>query len=258
MKINKNVFFLFTFICFISYGIGVKEKTNNYLLKNNYSSIVSSNNINYKLSNYNCIFFNPDNNQVTDIDQNVYNTIQIGTQTWIQSNLNVSRYNNGDIIPQVTDPTQWVNITTGAWCYYNYNSSNGSIYGKLYNWYAVNDPRGLAPQGWHIPNDVEWNYLKTFLGGEKIAGGKMKETGISHWLNPNTGATNVSDFNGLPSGFCFNFGKFDYQGKHSYWWSSTEEDASYAWCINLLYNNPKINTYKFLKTYGFSIRCIQN
>jgi uncharacterized protein (TIGR02145 family) len=102
----------------------------------------------------------------------------------MQSNLNVSHYRNGDVIPQVTDPTAWSSLTTGAWCYYNNDTANGTVYGKLYNWYAVNDPRGLSPQGWHVPTDAEWTNLTSCLGGESLAGGKMKATTL--WDSPNT------------------------------------------------------------------------
>jgi uncharacterized protein (TIGR02145 family) len=136
-------------------------------------------------------------NDVTDIDGNTYKGISIGTQIWTQSNLNVSRYRNGDIIPQVTNYTQWENLTTGAWCYYANNTANGVVYGKLYNWYAVSDPRGLAPQGWHVPSDAEWRTLTTYLG-EDSAGGKMKS--ITLWGSFNTGATSSSGFSGFPGG----------------------------------------------------------
>ena len=109
---------------------------------------------------------------VVDIDGNTYQTVDICDQTWMKSNLNVSKYRNGDDIPQVTDATQWANLTTGAWCYFQNNTTNGTIYGKLYNWYAVNDPRGLAPNGWHIPSKDEWAVLRNCLGGENLAGGR--------------------------------------------------------------------------------------
>ncbi|MBL0014028.1 MAG: fibrobacter succinogenes major paralogous domain-containing protein [Flavobacterium sp.] len=103
--------------------------------------------------------------------------VQIGTQIWMTKNLNVSRYRNGDPIPQVANSAQWANLNTGAWCYYANSTANGPIYGKLYNWYAVNDSRGLAPEGWHIPSDAEWTTLVSFLGFPDVAGGKMKTTG---------------------------------------------------------------------------------
>jgi uncharacterized protein (TIGR02145 family) len=130
----------------------------------------------------------------------IYASIKIGSQVVMKKNLNVSHYRNGDRIPQVKGPDKWAALTTGAWCWYNNDSANGAVYGKLYNWYAVNDPRGLAPEGWHIPSDAEWTTLTTFLGGEGVAGGKMKERGITHWIYPNTDATNSSGFTGLPGG----------------------------------------------------------
>ena len=148
------------------------------------------------------------------------NEVQIGNQIWMTKNLNVSRYRNGDPIPQVTDPIQWNNLTTGAWCYYANNTANGKIYGKLYNWYAVNDPRGLAPIGWHVPSDTEWTILTSSLGGQFVAGGKMKSTTL--WNSPNAAATNSSGFFGLPGGYCYQGFSFP-SGNTGHWWSSTEE-----------------------------------
>jgi uncharacterized protein (TIGR02145 family) len=154
--------------------------------------------------------------------------VTIGTQIWSTRNLDVTTYRDGTPIPQVTDPTQWQNLTTGAWCYYNNDPANGAIYGKLYNWYAVagihdNNPatpnKILAPTGWHVPSDTEWTTLTTFLGGESVAGGKMKSTGTSLWESPNTGATNESGFSALPGGQ--NFIGFVHQGLVGYWWSSS-------------------------------------
>ena len=144
-------------------------------------------------------------------------TIVIGTQQWMEKNLDVLTYRNGDIIPQVTDPTAWAALTTGAWCYYNNDVANGAIYGKLYNWYAVNDPRGLAPTGWHVPSDAEWTTLETTLGGDPVAGGKMKVAGTTRWTTPNTGATNESGFAGLPGGTRNNNGTFSNVGSNGYW-----------------------------------------
>lgn len=124
--------------------------------------------------------------------------VVIGNQIWATQNLNVTWYRNGDAIPQVQDPHQWENLTTGAWCYYANNSVNGPIYGKLYNWYAVIDQRGLAPAGFHVPNSSEWITLVNFLGGIDVAGGALKSTNL--WLAPNTGATNSSGFSAVPSG----------------------------------------------------------
>lgn len=133
-------------------------------------------------------------------DDKVYKIVKIGNQVWMAENLNTSHYLNGDSIPQVQDKAEWVALTTGAWCYYQNDAENGKTYGKLYNWYAVNDPRGLAPEGWHIPTDAEWIALIDYLGGTNVAGGKMKQIGTVHWISPNLGATNESGFSALPGG----------------------------------------------------------
>ncbi len=150
--------------------------------------------------------------------------VRIGNQIWMTKNLNVARYRNGDPIPQVTNPKQWANLTTGAWCYYQNNSANGIVYGKLYNWYAVNDPRGLAPQGYHLPSEAEWTVLTDFLGGIFIAGGHLKATTL--WSSPNVGATNNSFFTALPGGCRNSDGTFFYLGGVGFWWSATAYDAT--------------------------------
>lgn len=196
---------------------------------------------------------------VSDIDGNVYHTVTIGAQIWMKENLNVSRYRNGDIIPQVSDPTAWSNLTTGAWCYYDNNTANGTIYGKLYNWYAVNDSRGLAPSGWHIPSDAEWTMLTTYLGGQDVVGAKLKEAGITHWMSPNTGATNSSGFTALPGGVCQKYGDFFEIGTSGFWWSSTEGGGgATAWFRYMLYDKSVIWYAGIDKKFGYSVRCLKN
>jgi uncharacterized protein (TIGR02145 family) len=185
-------------------------------------------------------------------------TIQIGTQKWMNKNLDVAFYRNGDPIPQVTDPTAWAALTTGAWCYYNNDSTQGNKYGKLYNWYAVDDPRGLAPQGWHIPSDAEWTILETTLGGSTVAGGKMKEAGTLNWTIPNTGGNNNSGFAGLPGGTRNGGGTFNSVGGNGYWWSATESATSTAWYRTLSYFNGTIHRNYANKRYGFSVRCLRD
>jgi uncharacterized protein (TIGR02145 family) len=193
--------------------------------------------------------------------------VTIGTQIWSSANLDVTTYRDGTPIPQVTDPTAWANLTTGAWCYYNNDPANGTIYGKLYNWYAVagihdNDPNTpnkiLAPQGWHVPSDAEWTTLTTFLGGESVAGGKMKSTGTSLWLSPNTAATNESGFTGLPGGYRRFNGTFDGIGTSGNWWSSLETGTTTAWARNLNYGNGVANRANDGKLYGFSVSCLRD
>lgn len=195
---------------------------------------------------------------VTDIDGNTYLPVTICNQVWTSSNLNVTHYRNGDLIPQVTDPTAWANLTTGAWCYYNNDPANGAIYGKLYNWFAVNDPRGLAPQGWHIASDAEMTSLTTCLGGELIAGGFMKEIGTTHWASPNTGATNSTGFIGLPGGYRSFFGVFADVTLGGNWWTSTQANATEGWLRKLSYNNANLTRLGATKTLGLSVRCIKN
>jgi uncharacterized protein (TIGR02145 family) len=186
--------------------------------------------------------------------------IVIGKQQWMKENLDVVTYRNGDIIPRVTDPTAWAALTTGAWCYYNNDPANGAIYGMLYNWYAVNDARGLAPQGWHIPTDAEWDTLSTKLGGVTLAGGKMKTTGTTRWFTPNTGATNESGFAGLPGGFLKGSGSFFDVGGNGYWWSASENVGytATAFCRFLNYDDGYLIGNSSGKEEGFSVRCLRD
>lgn len=165
------------------------------------------------------------NNQstVTDIDGNVYKTVMIGDQIWMVENLQVTHYNNGDSIPKVTDSIAWVDLDTGAWCDYNNSIEVGAICGHLYNCQAVDDHRGISPEGWHVPTDEDWQILIEFLGGYFVAGGKLKEGGLEHWISPNTGATNESGFNTLPGGYHLVFlinGFVDIGYSANYWSSS--------------------------------------
>ncbi len=185
-------------------------------------------------------------------------TIQIGTQKWMSKNLDVAFYRNGDPIPQVIAPTAWAGLTTGAWCYYNNDPIQGNKYGKLYNWYAVNDPRGLAPQGWHIPSDAEWTTLAITLGGSSVAGGKMKEPGTLNWTTPNTEADNSSGFAGLPGGGRNSNGAFSNVTYGGYWWSATGRSNTSAWYRNLYYTNGNINRNSGNKQFGFSVRCLRD
>jgi uncharacterized protein (TIGR02145 family) len=195
---------------------------------------------------------------VTDYDGNVYDTIIIGTQTWLKENLKTTHYNNGVQIPNVTDNTAWASLLTGARCYYNNDSvSNDSVYGPLYNWYAVNDANNLCPAGWHVPTNNEWIAAEAYLGGSGIAGGKMKEAGTSHWTSPNTGATNITDFTGLPGGMRDPANNFQLIGENGLWWTSTL-NGSNAWSTYMWYLFAGIDHNPGTKKYGFSVRCIKD
>ena len=191
-------------------------------------------------------------------------TVVIGAQTWTTENLQVEHYRNGDAIPQVTDQATWDALTTGAWCYYDNLTANGVVYGKLYNWYAVNDPRGLAPEGFRIPSSDEFNTLRTYLGGESVAGGKMKSTGNALvgdglWRSPNTGATNESGFTALPAGRRI-IGSFTNKTEITDFWSSTGLSLFGAKSFTIDYSSPSLFSLTLgeSKVKGFSVRLIKN
>ena len=217
-------------------------------------SVIDLNNLTAEIT----VSINVFDGTVTDIDGNVYQTVKIGNQWWMAENLKVTRYNNGDAIPNVTDNTQWSNLTTGAYCNYDNDINNVAVYGRLYNWYAAEDSRNIAPVGWHVPSDTEWQTLVDYLGGSSVAGGKMKEAGTAHWLSPNTGATNTSGFTALPAGYRSNNGSFSNMSNYGYWWSATEYSTAYAWYRLLSYLYSQVDRYYGNKRYGFSIRCIRD
>lgn len=196
---------------------------------------------------------------LTDIDGNVYNTVTIGDQIWMAENLKVTRYRNGDPIALVTGSTAWAGLSTGAYCWYNNDAAaNGRTYGALYNWFAVNDSRNIAPPGWHVPTEAEREILDKYLGGASVAGGKLKEAGTAHWAEPNTGATNESGFTGLPAGYRVSSGGFTNLHLFTYFWSSTERDAGTAWRRPLKYNSTVVDPWYSDKRTGFSIRLIKD
>jgi uncharacterized protein (TIGR02145 family) len=194
---------------------------------------------------------------VTDFDGNIYHTVTIGTQVWLVENLMVTHYRNGDAIPNVTGNTQWEAATTGAYCNYDNSAMNGTTYGRLYNWYAVNDSRKIAPAGWHIPSDAEYTVLSTFLGGVYVAGGKLKEKGTTHWKSPNTDATNVSGFTALPAGLRNFAGGFEYLIWGCGFWGSNlvGNDATVMY---LDYNTADFYHAMEGRNYGRSVRLIKD
>jgi uncharacterized protein (TIGR02145 family) len=196
---------------------------------------------------------------VTDFEGNVYNTETIGTQTWMAENLKTTKYNDGTAIPNITDNTAWAGLITEAYSDYSNTPSNSITYGRLYNWYAVTDSRNICPTGWHVPTDAEWTTLTTYLGGESVAGGKLKETGLIHWADPNTGATNETGFTALPGGARSFDGTYSLIGLYDYWWSSTEDsNTPLAWGRCVYYNYTKVGRSYLNKQNGFSVRCIKD
>ncbi|MFM8917493.1 MAG: FISUMP domain-containing protein, partial [Bacteroidota bacterium] len=210
---------------------------------------------------------------VTDIDGNTYNTVQIGTQEWMQENLKTTKYKNGDVIPTGLNNGQWEITTTGAWAYYNNSSQYNNPYGKLYNWYAVADPRGVCPTGWHVPTDSEWNQLVKYLDPQadttiigyqsQIAGGLMKsvgdlQSGTGLWQSPNTGGTNISGFTGLPGGYRNVLGNYNLIGYYGFWWSSSESSTISPWLRYLYYTDAGVNRNGNNKRVGLSVRCLRD
>jgi uncharacterized protein (TIGR02145 family) len=195
---------------------------------------------------------------MTDQEGNTYKTIQIGTQVWMAENLKTTKYRNGTPISIITDNTQWANNTTGAFCSYNNSTINDCPYGKLYNWYAVNNTNQLCPTGWHVPTDAEWTTLTDFLGGS-LRGGKMKSTGTQYWSSPNDGATNSSGWSGLPGGGR-NSGAFSSIGTNGGWWSSTEVSTSTVdvWMRGLSYSYEELDRGISGKWVGGSVRCLRD
>ena len=188
-----------------------------------------------------------------------YASIVLGNgQEWMAENLRTTTYANGDPIPNVTYNTQWQNLTTGAWAHYNNDSQYENPYGKLYNWYTVADPRNVCPTGWHVPTDAEYTLLTDYLGGEPVAGGKMKSTGTQFWSSPNTDATNESGFSGLPGGLRDYSGTFGDIGLNGHWWSSTESNTYDSWNRTLLYNDSNVIRNYLNKQNGFSVRCLRD
>jgi len=199
------------------------------------------------------------NNTVTDIDGNIYHPVAIGSQTWMVENLKVTRYNDGTAIPSLSENLAWSYSVTPGYCWYNNDVVNKDTYGAMYNWYTVNTGK-LCPAGWHVPSDNEWTILTNYLGGLSLAAGKLKETGILHWNNPNTDATNVSKFTALPGGYRrYSDGIFFSIRDNGTYWSSTPINSYAAWSRALTnYNTTDVQVISDDKSYGISVRCIKD
>jgi len=195
---------------------------------------------------------------VKDIEGNIYKTVQIGKQTWMSTNLKTTIYNDGTPIPLIADSSTWASLTSPACCWYNNDiSSFKPSFGALYNGYAASTGK-VCPTGWHVPKDSEWNELTTYLGGELVAGEKLKEAGVDYWVSPNTGANNQSGFTAIPGGLRYHDGKFHDFGFSGYWWSSTEFSASRAFFRYMDYEYSNVFRFDNLKKIGFSVRCLKD
>ncbi len=210
---------------------------------------------------------------VTDVDGNIYKTVKIGDQWWMAENLNVTRYQNGEAIPKVTDNIEWVNLSTGAYCICNDSATIAATYGNLYNWYSVNDNRNIAPVGWRVPTDADWKELEKYLGmsqsdaddtghhrgNSENIGGKLKEVGTTHWNYPNMGADNSSGFSALPGGIRGYSFDIDYinMGNSAHFWSSTEDFTDFAWFRELNYSYSGVLRGTTDERCGLSVRCVR-
>ena len=200
---------------------------------------------------------------VTDIDGNIYNTVTIGTQVWMTENLKTTKYCDGTVIQLVTDNKAWSNLTTYGYCWFNNNKDTyKATYGALYNGYvtdaASNGGKNVCPTGWHVPSDAEWTILTDYLGGESVAGLKLKETGSTHWSSLDTRANNKTGFTALPGGYRINNGLFSGLGDYCYLWSSTKSSTMNVWYRLMVYNYIIVYRYSSIKLSGFSVRCLQD
>ena len=199
-------------------------------------------------------------NTIKDIDGNVYHTVIIGTQTWMVENLKTTKYCNGDLIGTTTPATLDISFESAPkyqWAFVGHES-NVTTYGRLYTWYAVTDSRNVCPTDWHVPTDVEWTTLTTFLGGESVAGGKLEEIGTKHWVGSNTGADNSSGFTALPGGYRNGYGTFEGMSIVGHWWSSTEFDTTSAWLRAMVGSDSGVLRFDSGMKNGFSVRCLQD
>lgn len=196
---------------------------------------------------------------LTDYEGNTYHKITIGTQVWMVENLRTQFYRNGDPVPNIASGSVWANGIEGACCSYNNEDTNKEIYGILYNAYAVLDSRNLAPVGWHIATNDDYLTLETFLGGNTVAGGKIKEAGITHWISPNTGADNSSGFTALPGGYREGTtGSFSSISDHAYFWTTTAQASDALYGRILATDNAQSTTTWAYKQVGMSVRCVKN
>jgi uncharacterized protein (TIGR02145 family) len=206
---------------------------------------------------------------VTDYDGNVYQTVTIGSNVWMKENLKVTHYRNGDAIPNVVDFGAWAALSTGAYCNYDNDTATATVYGRLYNWYAIGEGRNLAPEGWHVATEQDWQQLEVAIGISAATAdsmgthgtdeaGKLKESDTTHWLSPNTGATNESGFTALPAGGRDNSVDFLALYECSFFWSTEEYDSIRALYRTMWYDESYLSCERYNKKDGFSVRCVKD
>lgn len=189
---------------------------------------------------------------VTDADGNVYETIKIGTQVWMKENLKTTKFCNGEAIQNITG-NEWYSLTTPAWCYYNNDEANNQLYGKLYNWYAVADPRNIAPCGWHVATQSDWTVLENYLGSAAVAGGKLKSTSV--WFGPNTTASNQSGFSAYPGGIRAYSNTILYYGWNGVWWAYNPNGG---WGRVMHCQYASVSSVVLDEEMGVSVRCVKD
>ena len=221
-------------------------------ISGNYSTVITDIPVSDKTINFNFV-------ACTDGDNNNYPVLEIGAQVWMAENLKTTKYKDGStVIPLKIDNTEWSNLITPGYCWYNNNEATyKTTYGALYNWYTVSTGN-LCPTGWHVPKDPEWTTLTDYLGGISIAGGKLKETGITHWNDPNADATNETGYTALPGGYRGSSGTFSYIASGAIFWSATENDVTTSWGRDMGYGNSYVNRNFFNKNLGLSVRCLKD
>jgi uncharacterized protein (TIGR02145 family) len=218
----------------------------------NYRTIIMDTPTSSKVINFNFV-------ACMDGDYNIYPVVVIGTQTWMAANLKATKYNDGTGIPNVTDNTAWSALSSAAYCDYSNTPAFSNTYGRLYNWYAVasTNLKNACPVGWHVATNAEWTTLSTYLGGDVVSAGKLKETGINNWANPNV-ATNETGFTALPGGYRAQSGTFGLMGTYGFWWSATISGTTYAW-YRYMFNSTGNNSSGDNDQHaGFSVRCLKD
>ena len=202
-------------------------------------------------------FMFPPPDTIADVDGNMYHIVKIGTQVWMAENLKTTKLNDGTYIPLVISNDDWGNLSSPGYCWYNNDAANNITYGALYNFYAVRSGK-LAPAGWHVPTDADWTTLVTFLDGDSVAGGKLKEAGTTHWLSPNKGATNEFGFTALPGGYRADQGNYSDLGSLCIWWSSTIVDTTYGYARFMNHDLTYIIRFENSEMDGLSVRCVKD